>query len=432
MAADEGIEVESVLVERRRRRRGQRSTRPAGAASAPPCCWRRSPARAAERGRLRSRRSPRSHGASNERGRSLRRRADLLHYAGGRAAPTFDIAAGEIEFGIGIHGEPGRRRETLGTAHEIVAEMVEAILGTCSPQPERACSRSSTGMGGRPQLELLPALQRARAAAAPSAGLEIGAQPRRQLHHLASRWPARRSRVLELDDELPSALGRACPHCRRCAGARERRARPDDVRDDRHVALARRWLSARRARAARLPDAARRRDRRRRPRHQHGPWVSTPSWTELAEPEESRRAGPLLITCRQRRWSRLSAAPAARSGASALRRAGRSRSATPTSSTAPQLAAALDAALGGDRRSSAPPKPGDKTMVDALEPAVAALRSGVDGAGRLRRGRDRGRREPPRQGATATVPLQAPQGPRVVPRRALASATRIPGPRPRR
>src|SRR5689334_12243213 len=33
--------------------------------------------------------------------------------------PIFDLPAGEIELGIGIHGEPGRRREALGTAAQV-------------------------------------------------------------------------------------------------------------------------------------------------------------------------------------------------------------------------------------------------------------------------------------------------------------------------
>jgi len=42
--------------------------------------------------------------------------------------PTFDIAESEIEMGVGIHGEPGRRRETLRQADTIVSDCVDAIL----------------------------------------------------------------------------------------------------------------------------------------------------------------------------------------------------------------------------------------------------------------------------------------------------------------
>src|SRR5712671_4253192 len=41
--------------------------------------------------------------------------------------PTFDIAEDEMEVGVGIHGEPGRRRVKLKPASEIAAEMVNAI-----------------------------------------------------------------------------------------------------------------------------------------------------------------------------------------------------------------------------------------------------------------------------------------------------------------
>src|SRR6202035_5019280 len=41
--------------------------------------------------------------------------------------PTFDIAEDEMEVGVGIHGEPGRRREKLRPAGEIAAEMDSAI-----------------------------------------------------------------------------------------------------------------------------------------------------------------------------------------------------------------------------------------------------------------------------------------------------------------
>src|SRR5690242_12743806 len=42
--------------------------------------------------------------------------------------PIFDLPDGEIEMGIGIHGEPGRRRESIRTAREIVEVTLEAIL----------------------------------------------------------------------------------------------------------------------------------------------------------------------------------------------------------------------------------------------------------------------------------------------------------------
>src|SRR4030095_392859 len=42
--------------------------------------------------------------------------------------PTFAIGDGEMEMGVGIHGEPGRRRGKLIPADEIAAEMITAIV----------------------------------------------------------------------------------------------------------------------------------------------------------------------------------------------------------------------------------------------------------------------------------------------------------------
>ena len=42
--------------------------------------------------------------------------------------PTFDIGDNEIEMGVGIHGEPGRKREAMREADAIVKDMVDAIL----------------------------------------------------------------------------------------------------------------------------------------------------------------------------------------------------------------------------------------------------------------------------------------------------------------
>ncbi len=42
--------------------------------------------------------------------------------------PTFDISESEIEMGVGIHGEPGRKREPMREADALVSDMVAAIL----------------------------------------------------------------------------------------------------------------------------------------------------------------------------------------------------------------------------------------------------------------------------------------------------------------
>ncbi len=68
--------------------------------------------------------------------------------------PTFEIGADEMEFGVGIHGEPGRRREKVKPAAEIVAEMAEAILGDLDAPSGSNVLAFVNGLGGTPTIEL--------------------------------------------------------------------------------------------------------------------------------------------------------------------------------------------------------------------------------------------------------------------------------------
>jgi phosphoenolpyruvate---glycerone phosphotransferase subunit DhaK len=68
--------------------------------------------------------------------------------------PIFELPEGEMEVGIGIHGEPGRRRSQLGSAHEIAATMVEAVVSDLKPASGSRVLVFVNGMGGTPLLEL--------------------------------------------------------------------------------------------------------------------------------------------------------------------------------------------------------------------------------------------------------------------------------------
>jgi len=70
------------------------------------------------------------------------------------AKAIFDLPEGQIELGIGIHGEPGRRRAPLGAATEVVDVMVEAVLSDLKPQRGSKVLAFVNGMGGTPLLEL--------------------------------------------------------------------------------------------------------------------------------------------------------------------------------------------------------------------------------------------------------------------------------------
>jgi dihydroxyacetone kinase-like protein len=68
--------------------------------------------------------------------------------------PTFQIGADEMEMGVGIHGEPGRRRVRLTSADDIAAELTGAILKDLSLRPGQPVLLLVNGFGGTPLLEL--------------------------------------------------------------------------------------------------------------------------------------------------------------------------------------------------------------------------------------------------------------------------------------
>ena len=68
--------------------------------------------------------------------------------------PTFDIGPGEIEVGVGIHGEPGRRRELIKPASAIVDELLDAVLTDLKPSPGQPVLLLINGLGGTPLMEL--------------------------------------------------------------------------------------------------------------------------------------------------------------------------------------------------------------------------------------------------------------------------------------
>ena len=68
--------------------------------------------------------------------------------------PTFQIGVDEMEMGVGIHGEPGRRRVRLASADDIAAELTGAILKDLSLKPGHEVLLLVNGFGGTPLLEL--------------------------------------------------------------------------------------------------------------------------------------------------------------------------------------------------------------------------------------------------------------------------------------
>jgi len=69
-------------------------------------------------------------------------------------APTFALGDDEMEMGVGIHGEPGRRRVKLAGADAIADEMIGAIMNDRGNPASGDALLLVNGFGGTPLLEL--------------------------------------------------------------------------------------------------------------------------------------------------------------------------------------------------------------------------------------------------------------------------------------
>lgn len=68
--------------------------------------------------------------------------------------PTFELAEDAMEMGVGIHGEPGRRRVPLAAADAIAHEMLTAIVGDLAAPAGSEVLLLVNGFGATPAMEL--------------------------------------------------------------------------------------------------------------------------------------------------------------------------------------------------------------------------------------------------------------------------------------
>ncbi|WP_394920666.1 dihydroxyacetone kinase subunit DhaK [uncultured Robinsoniella sp.] len=71
-----------------------------------------------------------------------------------KGTPTFVLGDDEMEYGVGIHGEPGIRREKLLTADELAKKMTDALLKELQPDQGQEIAILVNGFGGTPAQEL--------------------------------------------------------------------------------------------------------------------------------------------------------------------------------------------------------------------------------------------------------------------------------------
>ncbi len=109
-------------------------------------------------------------GAAAEQGRSLAEVAELCRRVNGSARsmgmaltacttpasgePSFELPDDEMEIGIGIHGEPGRYREKLGPASQVVERLATAVVEDLPYESGDRVLAFVNGMGGTPLIEL--------------------------------------------------------------------------------------------------------------------------------------------------------------------------------------------------------------------------------------------------------------------------------------
>jgi dihydroxyacetone kinase-like protein len=109
-------------------------------------------------------------GAASEKGASLAELKALGEQVNGRTrsmgvaltsctvpaagTPTFTLGEDEMELGVGIHGEPGRRRVKFASADGIADEILGAIVNDLAPSPGADALLLVNGFGGTPAMEL--------------------------------------------------------------------------------------------------------------------------------------------------------------------------------------------------------------------------------------------------------------------------------------
>lgn len=71
-----------------------------------------------------------------------------------KGSPLFELGEDEIEMGVGIHGEPGRRRDKMKNANAIVDELLEAVVSDLPYQQGDNVALMINGLGGTPISEL--------------------------------------------------------------------------------------------------------------------------------------------------------------------------------------------------------------------------------------------------------------------------------------
>lgn len=118
--------------------------------------------------------------------------------------PTFTLGEDEMEMGMGIHGEPGIRREKLKTADEITDEMIDLLLADRPLNRGDRVSILVNSLGATPHEELYIMFRRARKRLA-DIGVEI-VMPLVGRYATSMEMTGATITIIALDEELERFL----------------------------------------------------------------------------------------------------------------------------------------------------------------------------------------------------------------------------------
>jgi phosphoenolpyruvate---glycerone phosphotransferase subunit DhaK len=122
-----------------------------------------------------------------------------------KGSPLFELGEDEMEMGVGIHGEPGRRREKLASANEIIDELLGAVADDLPYKKGDDVALMINGLGGTPISELYLLYGRAHDQLA-GRGINVG---RSYVGEYCTSLDMAGCSVtlVRLDDEIASLLG---------------------------------------------------------------------------------------------------------------------------------------------------------------------------------------------------------------------------------
>lgn len=123
--------------------------------------------------------------------------------------PIFDIGENEMELGIGIHGERGSERKEIEPASQIVADMLEKILGDTVDYSGSEVAVMVNGMGGTPLMELYVAYASVRDVLERE-GIQVYRMPYIGDYMTSLEMAGFSITLLKLDDEMKGYLEAPC------------------------------------------------------------------------------------------------------------------------------------------------------------------------------------------------------------------------------